>query len=127
MRTIFNALVKERGYEEGKSIFEWYCESYGVTISDQAPARIKHEVLGTPYASIGERVASVRPGDLQFFLFNGSFFGQNGKHQPGKWCVGTVAWCGAVPWSQDFETREEAIAWGLSNLGERVLVGEKFI
>lgn len=46
MRTIFNALVKELGYADGKSIFEWYCQTYNVTISDEAPATVKREVLG---------------------------------------------------------------------------------
>ena len=46
MRTIFNALVKELGQEEGRSIFEWYCATYHVTITDEAPASVKHEVLG---------------------------------------------------------------------------------
>ena len=46
MRTIFNALVKELGQNEGRSIFEWYCATYHVTITDEAPASVKHEVLG---------------------------------------------------------------------------------
>lgn len=46
MRTIFNALVRELGYEEGKSTFEWYCKTYNLTIADEAPDHIKHEVLG---------------------------------------------------------------------------------
>ena len=46
MRTIFNALVRELGPEEGKSVFEWYCHAYHVTIADEAPASVKHEVLG---------------------------------------------------------------------------------
>ena len=46
MRTIFNALVAELGYTDGKDIFEWYCKTYKVTIEDDAPASIKHEVLG---------------------------------------------------------------------------------
>ena len=46
MRTIFNALIKELGEAEGKSVFEWYCKTYGVTITDDAPASIRHEVLG---------------------------------------------------------------------------------
>ena len=46
MRTIFNALVKELGPQEGAAIFEWYCQTYGVTIADEAPASVKHEVLG---------------------------------------------------------------------------------
>ena len=46
MRTIFHALCKELGPEEGKSIFEWYCRTYNVTIADEAPAPVRHEVLG---------------------------------------------------------------------------------
>ena len=46
MRTVFNALVRELGYEEGTSIFEWYCRTYKVTISDDAPATVKREVFG---------------------------------------------------------------------------------
>lgn len=46
MRTIFIALVAELGYEEGKSIFEWYCKTYNVTIMDPAPDSVKREVLG---------------------------------------------------------------------------------
>jgi len=46
MRTIFNALVWQLGYEQGKSVFEWYCKTYGVTIEDEAPATVRHEVLG---------------------------------------------------------------------------------
>lgn len=46
MRKIYNALVKELGYEEGKSIFEWYCKTYDVAIVDEAPASVRREVLG---------------------------------------------------------------------------------
>ena len=46
MRAIFNALIKELGEAEGRSIFEWYCQTYKVTIADEAPASIKHEVFG---------------------------------------------------------------------------------
>lgn len=46
MRTIFAALVRECGFEEGKSIFEWYCQTYRVNAGDIAPAMIAHEVLG---------------------------------------------------------------------------------
>ena len=43
---IFNALVHELGYEEGKSVFEWYCTTYELTITDDAPEWIIREVLG---------------------------------------------------------------------------------
>lgn len=46
MKTIFIALVAELGYKEGKSIFEWYCKTYNVTINDEAPATVRREVLG---------------------------------------------------------------------------------
>ena len=46
MRRIFNALVRELGYEEGKSTFEWYCRTYHVTIEDDAPDSVRREVLG---------------------------------------------------------------------------------
>lgn len=46
MRTIFNALIAELGYNEGSSIFEWYCNVYEVDIEDEAPATVAHEVLG---------------------------------------------------------------------------------
>ena len=46
MRTIFNALVKELGFSEGSSIFEWYCQTYDVTIADEAHASVAREVLG---------------------------------------------------------------------------------
>ena len=46
MRAIFAALVRECGPTEGANIFEWYCKTYGVTITDPAPATVAHEVLG---------------------------------------------------------------------------------
>lgn len=46
MRTIFAALTNELGATEGKSIFEWYCKTYNVTIADNAPERVAAEVLG---------------------------------------------------------------------------------
>lgn len=46
MRTIFDVLVCTEGYLEGKAIFEWYCKTYDVTITDKAPASVAREVLG---------------------------------------------------------------------------------
>ncbi len=46
MRAIFAALVNECGPNEGADIFEWYCRTYGVTITDDAPPSVAHEVLG---------------------------------------------------------------------------------
>ena len=46
MRTILNALVRELGEKEGRSVFEWYCATYNVTIADDAPATVLREVLG---------------------------------------------------------------------------------
>lgn len=45
MRAVFNALVNELGYEEGRGLFEWYCDVYGVTIEDDAPASVTREVF----------------------------------------------------------------------------------
>ena len=46
MRTIFAALTREMGPKEGSSIFEWYCQTYDVTIADTAPATVAWGVLG---------------------------------------------------------------------------------
>ena len=46
-----------------------------------------------------------------YFVTNQNFYGQNGQHEPGKWCVGTVGWAGAVAASPDFDSEEEAIAY----------------
>ena len=46
MRMVFNQLVKELGYGQGKSMFEWYCQTYGVDIADDCPSTISHEVFG---------------------------------------------------------------------------------
>ena len=62
---------------------------------------------------------------IQYFITDGQFFGQNGQHKPGKWCVGTVAWCGAIPYSKDFDTRDEAVAWFNENLPNYRLEGDK--
>ena len=44
MRSVFNSLIKELGYEEGKEVFEWYCKAYNVVIEDEAPSTIVREV-----------------------------------------------------------------------------------
>ncbi len=46
MREVFNQLVREMGEKEGSSIFEWYCRTYGVDISNDAPATVRYEVFG---------------------------------------------------------------------------------
>ena len=46
MRVIFNALIRECGYNDGKDIFEWYCKTYNVDITDTAPSSVRREVLG---------------------------------------------------------------------------------
>jgi hypothetical protein len=46
MRTIFAALTREMGPKESSSIFEWYCQTYNVTITDTAPSVVAWEVLG---------------------------------------------------------------------------------
>ena len=51
-------------------------------------------------------------GRNKYFVTNQDFYGQNGQHQPGKWCIGTVGWAGAVPASQDFDSPEEAESYG---------------
>ena len=50
-----------------------------------------------------------------YFVTNENFYGQNGQHEPGKWCVGTVGWAGAVAASPDFDSEEEAIAYANDN------------
>lgn len=50
-----------------------------------------------------------------YFITNQNFYGQNGQHEPGKWCVGTVGWGGAVAASPDFDSKEEAIAYANDN------------
>ena len=44
MRSVFNSLIKELGYEKGKQMFEWYCKTYNVAIEDEAPSTIIREV-----------------------------------------------------------------------------------
>jgi len=46
MRSVFNALVREMGQKEGSSIFEWYCQTYHVDITNDAPATVAWEVFG---------------------------------------------------------------------------------
>lgn len=46
MREVFNQLVKELGYGQGKSMFEWYCQTYGVRIADDCPSTVLYEVFG---------------------------------------------------------------------------------
>lgn len=46
MRFALRALVKEMGEEEGKNIFEWYCQTYNVGIADKMPATVKYEIFG---------------------------------------------------------------------------------
>ncbi len=46
MRKVFNVLVRELGQTEGRAIFEWYCQTYNVTIADEAPASVAREVFG---------------------------------------------------------------------------------
>lgn len=45
MRDVFKRLLKELGYEEGKYVFEWYCQTYNVTIADKCPPTIEREVF----------------------------------------------------------------------------------
>lgn len=46
MRMVFNHLIKECGVDKGREIFEWYCQTYNLTISDMANNTIKYEVFG---------------------------------------------------------------------------------
>lgn len=46
MRAVFNYLCKELGENEGRKVFEWYCKTYDVTITDEAPVSVKREVFG---------------------------------------------------------------------------------
>lgn len=46
MRAVFSALVRELGPVDGPGVFEWYCTTYNVTITDPAPATVAREVFG---------------------------------------------------------------------------------
>lgn len=46
MRFVLNFLVRELGESEGRSVFEWYCSTYNLSIADYANTTIKREVLG---------------------------------------------------------------------------------
>jgi hypothetical protein len=61
------------------------------------------------------------------FVTKDSFCGQNGNHIPGKWCIGTTTWCGAIPVSHDFDTRDEAVAWLLGKHPDMVMDGDKAV
>lgn len=45
MLDVLRQLEKEMSFEEAKSIFEWYCETYHVGIDDTAPDSIVREVF----------------------------------------------------------------------------------
>ena len=45
MLDVLRQLEIETG-KEAFSIFEWYCETYRVSIEDAAPATIRYEVFG---------------------------------------------------------------------------------
>lgn len=47
MRYALKHLVEELGEEEGKKMFEWYCETYSVGIGDMMPPVVRWEVFGT--------------------------------------------------------------------------------
>ena len=47
MRMAFNHLIKELGEDEGREVFEWYCKTYNVGISDIMPSTVKWEIFGT--------------------------------------------------------------------------------
>lgn len=46
MRLVLKALTDELGPEEGRSVFEWYCNVYHVNIDCCAPATVRREVFG---------------------------------------------------------------------------------
>jgi len=47
MRMAFNHLIKELGEDKGREVFEWYCKTYNVGISDPMPSTVKWEIFGT--------------------------------------------------------------------------------
>lgn len=55
MRDVFRALTHELGEAEGRSVFEWYCKAYKVTIADIAPDTIAYEVFGVAESGIKNR------------------------------------------------------------------------
>lgn len=85
----------------GYSDEDGYVEPY---INDNTSA---HEISTRILKPDGTRHETYAP----YFITNQNFYGQNGQHTPGKWCVGTVGWGGAVAASPDFETPEEAKAY----------------
>lgn len=45
MQDVLHQLEKEMG-SEAFSIFEWYCKTYSVDPSDEAPSSVRYEVFG---------------------------------------------------------------------------------
>ena len=66
---------------------------------------IKEEMETEPWGEYTERWLQ------QYFLTRGNFWGQNGRHEPGKLVWGTVGGGGAVPASPDFESKTEALQY----------------
>lgn len=46
MRHVLKEVTKELGEEEGKKVFEWYCNVYHVNIDCYAPSTVRREVFG---------------------------------------------------------------------------------
>ena len=46
MRDALRALINELGETDGKSVFEWYCKTYGLTVADDCPGVILWEIFG---------------------------------------------------------------------------------
>ncbi len=80
-------------------------EAYEVAVANGHNPQKKIQFHNTPAFKANEDI----------FLSTKNFFGQNGSHTPGKWCWGTVIWCGAIPCSPDFDTDTEAIQWAAEN------------
>ena len=68
MRMVLKHLVEELGEKEGTSMFEWYCETYNVGISDPIPDTIRYEVFGTNKKAkeIQEEIKEKKHGENPF-------------------------------------------------------------
>ena len=92
-----NSFKRDYGYSDENGYIEPY-------IDDNTSA---HQISTKVLKPDGKRPETYAP----YFITNQNFHGQNGQHTPGKWCVGTVGWGGAVAASPDFDTQEEAKAY----------------
>ena len=92
-----NSFNRDYGYSDENGYIEPYINDY--TSDHQIDVRILK-----PDGTYPETTPP-------YFITNQNFYGQNGRHTPGKWCVGTVGWAGAIAASPDFDTPEEATAY----------------